>query len=76
LRSSVTFSSLTLKVVPVNLPYLKENNSTRDKAIIFDLGGVFLALDYQRTKQAFVALGSTNFIDYFAQANQKGLNRE
>ena len=35
------------------------------KNIIFDLGGVFLGVDYQKTEQAFVNLGITNFHDLF-----------
>src|ERR1700761_9404061 len=35
------------------------------KNIIFDLGGVILNLDNQRTENAFVALGVKNFREYF-----------
>lgn len=35
------------------------------KNIIFDLGGVFLEVDYHRTERAFVALGVSNFHDLF-----------
>jgi HAD superfamily hydrolase (TIGR01509 family) len=35
------------------------------KNIIFDLGGVILNLDNQRTEQAFTALGVKNFREYF-----------
>jgi HAD superfamily hydrolase (TIGR01509 family) len=35
------------------------------KNIIFDLGGVILNLDNQRTEDAFVALGVKNFREYF-----------
>ncbi len=35
------------------------------KNIIFDLGGVFLEVDYQKTEQAFVNLGVTKFNDLF-----------
>ncbi len=37
------------------------------KNIIFDLGGVFLKIDYQKTEDAFVALGITNFASYYKQ---------
>ena len=37
------------------------------KNIIFDLGGVLLQLDYQKTEDAFVALGIVNFNEYFKQ---------
>lgn len=36
------------------------------KNIIFDLGGIFLAVDYQKTEQAFVDLGVTHFNNLFA----------
>ncbi len=35
------------------------------KNIIFDLGGIFLAVDYQKTEQAFVQLGVTDFNHLF-----------
>ena len=35
------------------------------KNIIFDLGGVLLNLDNQRTEDAFTALGVKNFREYF-----------
>ena len=38
------------------------------KNIIFDLGGVFLDVDYQRTKQAFVDMGIVNFDDFYQQS--------
>ncbi len=38
------------------------------KNIIFDLGGVFLDVDYQKTKQAFVDLGIPNFDDFYQQS--------
>jgi len=37
------------------------------KNIIFDLGGVFLTLDYLKTEQAFTALGVTDFEKLFKQ---------
>ena len=37
------------------------------KNIIFDLGGVLLQIDYQKTEDAFVALGITNFAEYYKQ---------
>lgn len=36
------------------------------KNIIFDLGGVFLPIDYQKTEQAFLDLGVHSFADLFA----------
>jgi putative hydrolase of the HAD superfamily len=35
--------------------------------IIFDLVGIFLKVNYQKTKDAFIALGVTNFDDYYKQ---------
>lgn len=41
--------------------------------IIFDLGGVFLDIDYQLTQNAFETLGATDFHSYYTQATQSGL---
>jgi putative hydrolase of the HAD superfamily len=43
------------------------------KNIIFDLGGVILNLDYQRTIKAFEELGMEEFTKVYSQANQKHL---
>ncbi len=37
-------------------------------AIIFDFGGVFLDIDYQKTSQAFKDLGMAQFDDYYQQS--------
>lgn len=37
------------------------------KNILFDLGGVFIKIDYQKTSQAFKAMGVPQFDDYFTQ---------
>ena len=37
------------------------------KNIIFDLGGIFLNVDYQKTEQAFIAAGVNNFAELYAQ---------
>jgi glucose-1-phosphatase len=37
------------------------------KNIIFDLGGIFMEIDYYRTEQAFVNLGVTNFSELYTQ---------
>ncbi|CAN5820779.1 HAD family phosphatase [soil metagenome] len=37
------------------------------KNIIFDLGGIFINIDFARTEQAFIDLGITNFNDFFTQ---------
>ncbi|MEI8280590.1 MAG: HAD family phosphatase [Bacteroidota bacterium] len=43
------------------------------KHIIFDLGGVLLNIDYNKTEQAFVDLGITNFNELYSQLNQNAL---
>ena len=37
------------------------------KNIIFDLGGIFINIDFAKTEQAFTDLGITNFNDFFTQ---------
>ncbi|MFD1551722.1 HAD family phosphatase [Putridiphycobacter roseus] len=41
-------------------------------AIIFDLGGVILNIDYQKTTQAFKGLGVKNFDKLYSQSQQNG----
>jgi putative hydrolase of the HAD superfamily len=43
------------------------------KNIIFDLGGVLLDIDYQKTLDAFEALGFKDFDKHYSQAKQSGL---
>lgn len=43
------------------------------KAILFDLGGVLLNLDYQRTEDAFVELGLVDFRERYSQLAQTDL---
>lgn len=43
------------------------------EAVIFDLGGVLINLDYQRTEAAFVALGLSNFNETYSQMQQTDL---
>lgn len=43
------------------------------KAILFDLGGVLLNLDYQLTENAFVELGLTDFRERYSQLAQTDL---
>lgn len=45
----------------------------RIRNIIFDLGGVILNLDYNRTTEAFKQLGITEFEHLYSQAKQKHL---
>jgi glucose-1-phosphatase len=42
-------------------------------AIIFDLGGVLINLDYNRTTEAFVKLGMTDFHLVYSQLSQSSL---
>lgn len=37
------------------------------KNILFDLGGIFIEIDFKKTKEAFVALGVVNFDDLYTQ---------
>lgn len=41
--------------------------------IIFDLGGVLLNIDYNRTEQAFIDLGIKNFPEMYSQLKQSTL---
>jgi putative hydrolase of the HAD superfamily len=43
------------------------------KNIIFDLGGVLLNIDYQRTNQAFIDLGVQNFSELYSQFHANAL---
>lgn len=43
------------------------------KNIIFDLGGVLLNLDFNKTKSAFINLGLKDFDEYYTKAKQSGL---
>ena len=46
---------------------------TNIKAVIFDLGGVLIDIDYQKTIDAFIALGVENASDLYNQFDQKML---
>lgn len=46
---------------------------TNFNAIIFDLGGVILNIDYHRTIRAFKALGMSDFDHHFTQLKQEHL---
>ena len=43
------------------------------KAIIFDLGGVLIDVNYHKTAEAFIELGVENFDDLYSQADQTKL---
>ena len=43
------------------------------KNIIFDLGGVFLEIDYLKTERAFINLGVSNFSELYSQHNSTTL---
>jgi len=59
----------------VNRPFLFLCNMKNPnvKAILFDLGGVLINLNYQNTINAFRALGIDNFENIYSQAQQKNL---
>ncbi len=46
---------------------------TSKEAIIFDLGGVLLNLDYDLTEKAFISLGMENFGESYSQLQQTQL---
>lgn len=48
-------------------------NLERVSAIIFDLGGVILNIDYNKTSQTFKDLGLGNFDELYSQAKQSNL---
>ncbi len=48
-------------------------NMQTAKAIIFDLGGVLLDIDFRLTEKAFVDLGVNNFSDFFNQFHSNSL---
>lgn len=48
-------------------------NPLQYKAIIFDLGGVLLNIDYNKSKSAFETLGITDFDMHFSQLSQSHL---
>ena len=43
------------------------------KNVIFDLGGVLLNIDYNKTANAFKALGASNFDNFYSQAGANQL---
>lgn len=48
-------------------------NKSTIKNIIFDLGGIFMNLDYSLTEKAFIQLGATNFADLYTQHHANNL---
>ncbi|MFN0188660.1 MAG: HAD family hydrolase [Bacteroidia bacterium] len=48
-------------------------NSNSYNAIIFDLGGVIIDLDYHRTAAEFVKLGMSDFDEIYSKAKQSSL---
>jgi HAD superfamily hydrolase (TIGR01509 family) len=57
----------------MGIPILFYFRKMTSKAIIFDLGGVLIDLNYQLTISAFENLGITDFKSLYSQANQSGL---
>ena len=48
-------------------------NKTDIKAVVFDLGGVLIDIDYQKTIDAFISLGVENASDLYNQFDQSML---
>lgn len=46
------------------------------KNIIFDLGGIFIEIDFKKTAQEFAKLGVSNFNDFFTQHTASSLFEE
>ena|SRR6218665_916835 len=46
------------------------------KNILFDLGGVLLNIDYQKTREAFIALGFHNFDEMYTQYSADAVFRK
>jgi len=57
----------------VILPFFVFLHSMKYEAIIFDLGGVIINLDYQRTIDAFHLLGADDFQELYTQASQSSV---
>jgi HAD superfamily hydrolase (TIGR01509 family) len=57
----------------MGMPILFYFRKMTSKAIIFDLGGVLIDLNYQLTISAFENLGIADFKNLYSQANQSGL---
>jgi glucose-1-phosphatase len=53
--------------------YFRAHNMENIQHIIFDLGGVFLNIDFQKTNQAFEQLGVKDFASYFNQHHSNDL---
>jgi glucose-1-phosphatase len=49
------------------------SNSGVIKNILFDLGGVLLNIDYQKTAKAFAEIGWPTFANFYSQQSQKEL---
>jgi HAD superfamily hydrolase (TIGR01549 family) len=54
-------------------PFFVFLHSMKYEAIIFDLGGVIINLDYQRTIHAFHLLGADDFQQLYTQASQSSV---
>lgn len=52
---------------------LEDTNTMPIKNIIFDLGGVIIDIDYNRTSEAFKKLGAFNFDAVYTQSKQDDL---
>ena len=52
----------------ITLSYICAKNMAVYRNLIFDLGGVLLDIDYQRTARAFHAIGASDFEQFYSQA--------
>ena len=43
------------------------------KNIIFDLGGIFIEIDFAKTEKAFTSLGVTNWSHFYTQSTASSL---
>jgi glucose-1-phosphatase len=57
----------------LRIPEVLSFNPMELKNIIFDLGGVIIDLDYQKTTQAFINLGVTDFDAIYSKAKQSDI---
>lgn len=64
---------MSLKTKNWEIVYFCAMIKTETEAIIFDLGGVLINLDYQLTSKAFIDLGLTDFDATYSQLQQTDL---
>ena len=65
--TKIKLSAASAEPVSCILIYLYVHNMKNIQNILFDLGGVLLNINYQRTENAFAALGIPNFHEQYHQ---------